>query len=68
MGTVPHIETLDEAGNKEFGRAYRRGVPPPVLKELTDFLVADTAIRNASADELICPMLIELLRIGDRNG
>lgn len=62
MGTVPHIETLDEAGNKEFSRAYRRGVPPPVLKELTDFLIADTEIRKAQADELICPMLMELMR------
>ena len=62
MRTVPHIETLDDAGNKEFGRAYRRGVPPPVLNELTNFLIADTAIRKASADELICPLLMELMR------
>jgi hypothetical protein len=62
MATVPHIETLDDAGNKEFGRAYRRGVPPHVLKELTTILIVDTAIRKAKDEELICPLLVEWMR------
>ncbi len=62
MATVPRIETLDDAGNKEFGRAYRRGVPPHVLQELTNILIVDTTTRKLSDDELICPLLIEWMR------
>jgi hypothetical protein len=62
MPSIPHVESLDVLGNKEFGRAYRRGVPEPVLKELTCFLIADTAIRAADPDGLVCPMLSEWMR------
>lgn len=56
MASVPRIERLDDAGTKEFNRAYRMGVPEPTLKLLTSILLIDS---EALSDEIVCPMLSE---------